>query len=1454
MGKTNSTFVRPLWMASLFALALFLMPALVNAQCQDNVVVTLDGSCEFVLTIAAAEAGTSGASSIIVDDSDPTNLGTIDGIGTYPFGLVSTGTGPGGTDELICWGTVTAEDKTAPIITCPSADSVECFLVDEVLNNSNSLSSTAGNIYTGEPTGTDNCNLVSGYDWADQVEYFTCDENPDTTGIIHRRFTIRDAGGLSASCVQDIAILRIKATDFAFVATTDFVMVDSIWTLTEQTCSADATDRPDTKYPTYQGTARDGNTYTLGDVSCELSTEEEYIQFQGVCEDGSYKEERELKVFDWCAGEVTASFEYVVKVGDFEGPDAVGACVAPIDSFVTIAILVDSLNSQTSATSDVASESCGMISTGPMNCTAAINTSLSALESRFGDLIDDCGDIDISVDIISYIPETIGKIPTGDTIWVEGDYARSGDMFMGLPVGFHAIVINATDNCYNSSDFIIIFEVMDLVKPVMKCDDELRVTLVEGDEKLGVSGYALVTVEDVDEGSWDNCGLVDMQIRREITDADAIADWEAKNGSLEGATYTPWDEIVEFFCADLGAADGVEVQLWGTDVKGNTSICWLDVEVENGTNVGLVLNGSDQTITCEDYKDIYFDAIATAGAEIVADGGLGCSTPSAELSVVEVIDQCGFGTITISIDASSVSADDSKNIRFIDTRTITIDVVPRYDYWIEFPADDAYFCEDEGAAGVVLDQDVACDLLTVYENDEIFYSVADPDACYKIFRTYRVINWCEYDGESAPYIVQRSYGYDPGSQDVYVVVDVNENDPALDDRVVSSTNSVDTADVLATIGTGITVDDREGYYQYTQHIIVYDDSAPEVTVDVDAASLQSIDNDDCDADVEFTITITDACSTTGVSDVNNALASVGDTDIALTEVSNDGSTAVFTGTIANAPLGEHTLRVTIDDGCGNVTVVDTKLEVVDAKGPAPICHDGIVVELMPTEDGAGMAEVWAIDLIASPIEDCTALSNDASGRGVIADDAYSIFLNDGFTSYDDAVAGSSDPAGLFFSCADAGTEPMVRVYAEDEAGNVDYCLTFVRVQDNNSICATAAGGSIAGAVATETASNVEGVEVQLSGARSMMYMTDASGSFGFDGLAQGGDYTVTPQKDLNHLNGVSTFDLVLISKHILGVSQLDSPYKMIAADVNNSQSITTLDLIQLRKLILNIDTEFANNTSWRFIDKSHVFADPSNPWATAIPEFKNINNLGNNAEAEFVATKIGDVNGSATVEARAATGEFAINTAEQAMVAGNEYTIDFSADMNDIAGYQFTLDVANAEIVDVIYGAAKAENFGVFTKEGVITTSYNGEAAGTLFSVVVRATADTKVSEAIQISSRYTAAEAYTNDAEQLDVNLNVAGATAAEAAFALNQNTPNPFQGETQIGFNLPEAQEATITLQDVAGRTVKMIEGDFAKGYNQVTISANDFPSAGVYFYTLTAGDKSATKKLILVDALNR
>ncbi|MFM8489473.1 MAG: hypothetical protein ACKOCH_24325, partial [Bacteroidota bacterium] len=118
--------------------------------------------------------------------------------------------------------------------------------------------------------------------------------------------------------------------------------------------------------------------------------------------------------------------------------------------------------------------------------------------------------------------------------------------------------------------------------------------------------------------------------------------------------------------------------------------------------------------------------------------------------------------------------------------------------------------------------------------------------------------------------------------------------------------------------------------------------------------------------------------------------------------------------------------------------------------------------------------------------------------------------------------------------------------------------------------------------------------------------------------------TITPVKDDNPLNGVTTYDLVLISKHILGIEPLSTPYKMIAADANKSNSITTFDIVELRKLILGIYTELPNNTSWRFIDKSQQFANPQNPFTAPLKENISVANaLANMTTENFVGVKVG---------------------------------------------------------------------------------------------------------------------------------------------------------------------------------------------------------------------------------------
>ncbi|MCB0635029.1 MAG: hypothetical protein KDC54_00345 [Lewinella sp.] len=175
-------------------------------------------------------------------------------------------------------------------------------------------------------------------------------------------------------------------------------------------------------------------------------------------------------------------------------------------------------------------------------------------------------------------------------------------------------------------------------------------------------------------------------------------------------------------------------------------------------------------------------------------------------------------------------------------------------------------------------------------------------------------------------------------------------------------------------------------------------------------------------------------------------------------------------------------------------------------------------------------------------------------------------------------------------------------------------------------------GSFAGIIATEEDETVAGVLVVLTNPEAQISITtNADGQYVFPGSpVTAVPLTITPTRDDNWQNGVSTFDRILITKHILGIQLLDSPYKLIAADVNNNGQISVLDLIALQQIILDPSSASINNTSWRFIPASYDFLDPTDPWQEPIPVHQVILSLEPSIiDVDFVAIKIGDVNGSA---------------------------------------------------------------------------------------------------------------------------------------------------------------------------------------------------------------------------------
>jgi len=84
---------------------------------------------------------------------------------------------------------------------------------------------------------------------------------------------------------------------------------------------------------------------------------------------------------------------------------------------------------------------------------------------------------------------------------------------------------------------------------------------------------------------------------------------------------------------------------------------------------------------------------------------------------------------------------------------------------------------------------------------------------------------------------------------------------------------------------------------------------------------------------------------------------------------------------------------------------------------------------------------------------------------------------------------------------------------------------------------------------------------------------------------------------------------------------------------------------------------------------------------------------------------------------------------------------------------------------------------------------------------------------------------------------------------FALLQNYPNPFNPSTVISFQLPVNSHVTLKVFDVNGREVAtLMDGEMAAGDHAVTFAPRE-RTTGLYFYKITAGNFSQTRKAIMI-----
>ncbi len=581
----------------------------------------------------------------------------------------------------------------------------------------------------------------------------------------------------------------------------------------------------------------------------------------------------------------------------------------------------------------------------------------------------------------------------------------------------------------------------------------------------------------------------------------------------------------------------------------------------------------------------------------------------------------------------------------------------------------------------------------------------------------------------------------------------------------------------------------------------------------------------CDGDVVLMVTANDDCTD------SLDLMFWWEVDLdADGSIDDNGNGNILTGTY---PRGDHEVTWFVEDRCGNDTMCTIAMTIRDCKAPTAVCYNGLAIPLMQMDMGA-MIEIWAEDFNRYSSDNCT------------ADEDLTFAFGSG-----------GSPQNMIFTCDDLD-EQVVEMWVTDEAGNESHCVTYVDVQDMDSICPPMTMANIRGTLYTEDFNILSETEVNIeSGEMSDYYMSDESGDFAFMEIPMHQDYDVTPFKDGDFLNGVTTLDLLLIQKHILGLDKLVSPYKIIAADIHANEKISGVDLIELRKLILGIYDELPNNRSWRFVKSDFEFEVPEEPWP--FEEIASYEDLDENKIADFIGVKIGDVNNSVDlfqgqqVESRSSATIVADDVTYE---AGDVVRIElFIQGKKLLTGMQMGLHLRDMELLDIEPGALDIEeyNYSVTQNEDLlINISWNnihGEAVpkpSSLFTLILKSRKDGFLSDVMRLDNSVINAEMYGESLVPEDIHLRV----GTEVNELLSHTNPNPFKDRTTIFITSEREESIILQLHDVSGRLLYETDMELHSGMNEVIIDKEKVKShSGIIIYTLKGNTMHHYGKLIRV-----
>jgi YVTN family beta-propeller protein len=1049
-------------------------------------------------------------------------------------------------------------------------------------------------------------------------------------------------------------------------------------------------------------------------------------------------------------------------------------------------------------------------------------------------------------------------------------------------------------------------------------DDESDCYFAKPDS-LRFGGVGWLPAGSLSDGSYDRCHADLKLTARRVPPYSPFIESLSKQPCIPGGLSeyeraTAELDSVKFYCEEAGSTIMVSLRVYRLDYNGQPQRdhngdfiygeCMTRVQVQDKLPPTCTAPPSI-TIDCESFDP---GLTAYGDATIQDNCCIGQISRMADYSLFDTV--CNKGTLTRFFEAQDCS---QRSVQCAQRIVVNY----KQSYFVRFP-DDRIITHCAGNAPVTppLFFGKDCEALGHSYKDDTLLNTTE--ACRVIRRTWRIINWCTYS-PNLPYIEIPN----PQPQVFLLhpdnlpgpVVSAAGTLPPWSPTISRLSPQNNTPLAFSTLWSA----DANGY-SYTQLLYIVDQGVPTASCgkvdscdytindsllwkDVRFYERHTQHHDLCEGPVVLSATATDACAGGDLKVHFRLFLDLDDNGIAETMVGSqappapgkvhfgnalnpnyqDGipqdfdarplppekkyrfaiqttrsgdtlSAALRWNTVAapdqwlvpELPHGTHRIEWIFTDGCGNETLCKRIFTVKDCKKPTIVCKS-----LNVNLSNLGTLALWPSDFLEYAFDNCTP-----------ADSIHFKVVNE--TKSTGRFPG--DSTILLFTCADVGVH-LINIWGKDYAGNADFCATYVIVQDNAGACTQRA--TIAGTLTTEAVKGVQDAKIQLSGKHfaippvDLFRQSDDTGNYVFsNALPYLGSYEVKPYKNDNPLNGVTTLDLSLISKHILNLTPLTSPYKLIAADANKSGTITTLDIVALRRLILGISDSLTGNTSWRFVPRTHVFPNPRNPFQSPFPESIRVDSLlagRNTLEENFVSIKTGDLNGTAqannlmTAEERSENPLY-LSLSDHLFEAGEFFRVKITAP--PAAVFQFTLEHPGLLLnrVEPVL-PMRLEHFGVFEQANFLTVAYEGslQPSTPAFVLHFKALHTGSLKNALFLSDRPTKRVGFNEKIsaeEKPKLSFKpVSEQVADEVPFRLYTCVPNPFQNRVHVTFYMPRADLLSLHLGDATGRLLMQKDIYFEQGMHTLILVESDLVglTAGVYWLRLNTAGATATLKLV-------